>query len=381
MKIKRTLSLLKLLNKKSHFLFGPRGTGKTQLIAEQLGSSCTVIDLLSDDVYSRLLRRPSLLQDFIPKRSELVAIDEIQKIPALLDEVHRLIELQGTRFLLTGSSARKLRHGGANLLGGRAWESRLFPLTSAELGDAFDLEIYLNRGGLPAIYFSDHPEDELKNYLRLYLREEIQAEMIVRRLDHFSRFLDSMGLVNAQELNLEGIASDSGVPARTVASYLEVLEDTLIGFQVAPFTKTKTRKAIKRSKFYFFDVGVAGALARRGVVRKGSELFGIALEQFVAQELRAFLSYTNADHQLCYWRSTSQKEVDFVIGTAVAIEVKASQNVGMRDLSGLKALREEKLINSFIVVCDEPLERTSDGIQIMPWRIFLTKLWRNELFR
>lgn len=381
MKIDRTLNLLELLSKKSHFLFGPRGTGKTQLIGEQLASSCTVIDLLLDDVYSRLLRRPSLLEEFIPETSNLVAIDEIQKIPALLDEVHRIIEARGTRFLLTGSSARKLRRGGANLLGGRAWESRLFPLTSAELGSEFDLERYLNRGGLPAIYFSDYPEDELKNYLKLYLREEIQAEMLVRRLDHFSRFLDTMGLVNAQELNFEGISNECGVPARTVASYLEVLEDTLVGFQVEPFTRTKTRKAIKRAKFYFFDVGVAGAIAKRGQVRKGSELFGIALEQFVAQELRAYLSYKNSDQKLCYWRSTSQKEVDFIVGAALALEVKSTHNVGQRDLSGLKALREEKLIKRFMVVCDEPIERTSDGIQILPWRSFLTKLWSDELLR
>ena len=160
-----------------------------------------------------------------------------------------------------------------------------------------------------------------------------------------------------------------------------MLEDTLVGFQVEPFTRTKTRKAIKRAKFYFFDVGVAGAIAKRGQVRKGSELFGIALEQFVAQELRAYLSYKNSDQKLCYWRSTSQKEVDFIVGAALALEVKSTQNVGQRDLSGLKALREEKLIKRFMVVCDEPIERTSDGIQILPWRSFLTKLWSDELLR
>lgn len=380
--VPRTVDLSKLLAKKSHFLFGPRGTGKTRLIQHGLPEA-VVVDLLSDDVYSRLLRRPSALVEMIPSdaRRAPVVIDEVQKLPALLDEVHRLIEQRSVRFLLTGSSARKLRRGAANLLGGRAWEARLFPLTSAEIGDGFDLARFINTGGLPAIYFSEAPADELKSYVRLYLKEEIQTEALVRRFDHFARFLDVAALANTEELNFEAVASDSGVPARTVASYFEILEDTLLGFQVRSFRRTKTRKAIKRSKFYFFDVGVAGALARRGQVELGSPAFGKAFEHVILQELRAYLSYRNLDLDLCYWRSTTQQEVDAVVGTELAIEIKGTERIGERAARGLQALREEKLIRSYLVVSRDPIPRTFDGIRAVPWQQFLRELWSDALLR
>jgi predicted AAA+ superfamily ATPase len=381
MYVKRELSLIKLLKRKSHFLLGPRSTGKTKLIENTLPDAF-VINLLIDDFFSKLIRRPSLLSEIIPPRTDLVVIDEIQKIPQLLNEIHNLIETKGIKFLLTGSSARKLKRNGANLLGGRAWESHLFPLTALELGKDFSLIRYLNQGGLPAIYFSEYPQVELKNYIKLYLKEEIQEEAAVRRFDHFVRFLDVTALANGEELNFEAIASDSGVPARTVAGFFEILENTLLGFQLVPYLKTKNRKAIKRSKFYFFDVGVAGALAHRGEIKDKSELFGKAFEHFILQELRAYLSYNNLDLEMSYWRTAKQQfEVDVVLGTQLAIEIKSSTNISEKHMGGLRALREENQISSFMVVSQDPVERIVDGIRIVPWTIFLSDLAKGKLLK
>lgn len=375
----RLLDLPALLKKKSHFLLGPRGTGKSWLAANTLGPSVTMIDLLSHDVYSRLLRRPSLLESLLPPTARIVVIDEIQKLPALLDEVHRLIEKRKIHFLLTGSSARKLRRGAANLLGGRAWEARLFPLTSHELGPRFALLRYLQRGGLPALQETSDPVEELRQYAALYVREEIQAEALVRRLDLFARFLDAAALACGEELNFEGLANDAGVPARTVASYFELLADTLLGFTVPAFTRTRKRKAIKRSKFFFFDVGVGGALARRGTIAEGSELFGRAMEQFIAQELRAFLAYRRLDLELCYWRSTAQHEVDFVVGTELGLKVKATERVGPKHLAGLRALAEENVVQRLMILSRDPLRRVEGGIEVWPVEQFLPALWAGEV--
>jgi predicted AAA+ superfamily ATPase len=340
-----------------------------------------VIDLLSDEVYSRLIRNPSALSELIPKqRPQIVVIDEIQKIPSLLDEVHKLIEERRYTFLLTGSSARKLRRGGANLLGGRAWEMNLFPVTSQELGESFDLYRYLSYGGLPHVLLSEYPNEELKHYIKLYLREEIQAEGLTRRFDHFVRFLDFAALTSGEELNYESLGSDSGVPPRTVASYYEVLEDTLIGFRVPPFQLARKRKAIKRSKFYLFDVGVTGSLTRRGVLQEQSELLGKALEHLIAMELRAYLSYTSHDLPLAFWRTESQHEVDFIVGDGTAIEVKATQRVNDSHLKGLRALGEENIVQKRIVVSRDPIRRvTSDDIEVMPIQEFLRELWSHAL--
>jgi uncharacterized protein len=376
--VDRTLPLKTLLHKKSHFLFGPRGTGKTKLIEHSFPSNIPCLNLLNDDVYSRLIRRPALLQELVGD-SKLAIVDEIQRLPILLNEVHRLIESHKMRFLLTGSSARKLKRGGANLLGGRAWQNNLFPLTSHELQEEFNLERYLLHGGLPAIYFSQYPQDELKNYLSLYLKEEIVGEALVRKFDHFVRFLDVAGLTSGKEVNFEQVGSDSGVPPRTVTSYFEILEDTLVGFQLRPFSRTKKRKAISRSKFYVFDVGVAGALSKRGVVAEGGETFGDAFEHFIAQELRAYLSYQAIDSDLMYWRTTSQHEVDFVIGNQCAVEVKASERISDRHLSGLRALSEEGLVKRHLIVSRDPMKRREKGIECYPWKEFLKELWKGEI--
>lgn len=372
----RILNLTRPLSRKSHFLFGPRATGKSWLIRHQLPQA-QIFDLLSTSVHDRLLRRPSALAEEI--HADLVVIDEIQKIPRLLDEVHRLIEERGTRFLLTGSSARKLKRGGANLLGGRARSLQLFPLVTEELPD-FDLLKYCRSGGLPLIHGSDEPWRDLQEYVHLYIKEEITAEAVVRRVDHFARFLDVIGLTSGEELNYQQVAEDSGVPPRTVANFVEVLKDTLLAFELEPFQKTKKRKAVSRSKIFLFDVGVANFLAGRKEILLKSEAFGRAFEHFIIQEIRACLGYGNSDEKMTYWRTLGGKfEVDCLIGSEIAIEIKATDRVTEKMFSGLRALREEKKVGKYVLVSRDPESRTVDGIRVLPYREFLSDLWSGRL--
>lgn len=373
----RALDLRALLDGNNFFLFGPRGTGKSYWIRRSLPDA-KLFDLLDRDVFERLLRRPRQLGEEISPSDSLVVIDEIQKLPVILDEVHRLIEERSIRFLLTGSSARKLRRSGVNLLAGRAWEAGFFPLCWPEIPD-FDLTRYLNRGGLPRAYLSPMPTEELRTYAHLYLSEEITAEAVTRNIGNFVRFLDVMGLQNGKELHYQNIASDAGVPVRTVESYIQVLEDTLLGFELLPFLGSRKRKAITRSKFYFFDIGVANTLARRGEVHPGSALFGECFEHWVILELRAYLSLRRRDEPLQYWRAKTGFEVDLVVGDQLAVEIKASPQITERHLKGLKALREERVVKSFHVVSLDPVPRTVDGISIHPWREFLGALWGGQL--
>lgn len=373
----RILNLSELLQKRSYFLFGPRASGKTTLIKASLPNAKRY-DLLNATTYSRLMRDPTLIEQET-KAGELVVIDEIQKLPMILDEVHRLIEARGQRFLLTGSSARKLRRGGANLLAGRAYQAALFPLTSAEIPE-FDLLEYINTTGLPEFYGRRESRDFLDAYVSTYLKEEIQGEGLVRNLPAFCRFLDVVALSNGEELNFANVASDAAVPVRTLQGYFSILEETLIGFTVPAFESTKKRKAISRPKFYLFDIGVTNYLTKRGEIRFGSELFGKALEHFIALELRAWLSYTKLRASLQYWRSVSKFEVDFVVGEKFAVEVKATTQVSDKHLKGLRAFADEKIVDQYFVVSCDPVKRvTPDGIVIYPWAEFLRLLWAGEL--
>ncbi|OIO07633.1 MAG: hypothetical protein AUJ52_09780 [Elusimicrobia bacterium CG1_02_63_36] len=373
----RVLSLPNLLKGGNHFLFGPRSTGKSFLIRLQLPNA-KVYDLLDSDVFTRLARRPRTLGEELAEHKGLVVLDEIQKLPALLDEVHRLIESRGLRFLMTGSSARKLRHGGVNLLGGRAREAHLFPLCSREI-PGFDLITYLNRGGIPRIHAGRDFREGLHGYANLYLSQEVVAEALTRKVEQFARFLDVAAIQCGEELNYEGIAGDCGVPARTVRNYVAILEDTLVGFEVPAFRATRRRKAISRSKFFFFDIGVVNALSRRGEIKPRSELFGKCFEHFLFLELRAYLSYRRKRIPLQYWRSTSGFEVDCVLGDRLALEFKSSDEVSGRHLRGLKALREEGKVKDYAVVSLVPESRRMEGIKIYPWRKFLDALWGDEL--
>ena len=372
----RTLNPLRLMGGRSAFLLGPRGTGKSTLASQILPSSpgCPRFDLLDDDVFSRLLRRPRLLGEEIPEGCRLVFIDEVQKLPKLLDEVHRLIESRSIQFLLTGSSSRKLKRGSANLLPARARSFSLFPLTSFEIHD-FDLEKFCHVGGIPNIYLSDRPWLDLKAYVDLYIKEEIQAEAAARNIDHFARFLDIFGSCSGQELNYQQISSDSGVPARTLAHYIEVLKETLLVYELRPFVASK-RKITTKSKPYLFDVGVANALAKRRNLPERSPQFGIAFEHFILQEIRAILAYRLRDEDMYYWRTYHGQEVDCIIGREIAVEIKSTEQVTQRHCKGLKSFQQERLVKRYILVSRDPVKKRSGGIEMMHWRDFLRELDR-----
>ena len=374
--VARTLDLARIAARRSTFLFGPRQTGKTALVRHALAGA-RIYDLLDADVYLTFSRRPTQLGEELGPQDRLVVLDEIQKLPILLDEVHRLIEERGIRFVLTGSSARKLRRGGVNLLGGRAPTRTLHPFIYRELGDAFDLTTALDRGLLPPVYFSDSPHDDLRAYVGTYLKEEIAAEALTRNIPAFSRFIEVAALSHATMLNYTAVASDAQVPVSTVREYFQILEDTLIGRSLPAWTKTRSRKAIATAKHYFFDSGVVRHLQHRSGLRRRSPEFGEAFETFVFHELSTYLDYTEPV-PLSYWRSTSNFEVDFILGDTSAIEVKAKDPVGERDLRGLRALKEEALLKHHVIVSLEARPRTVDGIRILPWREFLEQLWSGK---
>ena len=390
--IKRHLKLGVLIKKRSHFLLGPRAVGKSTLIRQSFfeskkdsnGSrtlSVDYINLLDSRLYLRLKADPFQLESLTSKK--YVVIDEIQRIPALLNEVHRLIEEEGKHFLLTGSSARKLKKKDVNLLAGRAFKSALFPLTWYELSQAgkFRLNTYLQWGGLPLAYLKLDREEYLYNYVDTYLKEEIQSEALVRNLPNYARFLQSAAFNNAKVLNYTKVARDAGLSPNTVRDYYQILEDTLTGFSVPPYTASKKRKAIQTAKFYFFDTGVAHTLCETTSLPPHSDLFGRAFEQFIACELRACLSYNKIRRPLRYWRSKSRLEVDFVVGEDIAIEVKSSKKVSPKDHKGLLALKEEHKWKHLLVVSQDPITtQFKNGIRHIPYSLFLQKLWNLDFF-
>ena len=365
---------------KSMFLFGPRQTGKTSLLRTQFPNAL-YFNLLQADTFLHLSGNPGLLRERIDAHprieGEPVIIDEIQKLPILLDEVHDAIESSNRRFILTGSSPRKLKVGNANLLGGRARVRRLFPLVSAEIDD-FDLLRALNFGTIPSIYLSEDPEEDLLAYAGVYLQEEIRAEGAVRRIENFSRFLRSAAAMNARELNFEKVSRDLSLPSRTVREYFYILSDTLVGRLLEPFRKTVRRKAVSRSKFYFFDIGVANILSRRFRIEAGSDTFGPAFEHFILNEIVAWLSYSRDQREVTFWRDQAGHEVDFVIGDEYAVEVKGTSSVQQEDMRSLRLLAQEAPMKQKIIVSMEPEPRLSgEGIRILPWTLFLDELWDN----
>jgi predicted AAA+ superfamily ATPase len=376
MYVKRQLDLLRILQEKSYFLFGPRQTGKTSLIQHTL-NEYRYYNLLQTDVYLKLSRAPQRLRQEITNDDKIVIIDEIQKLPILLDEVHNLIEEKGIHFLLTGSSARKLRNKGVNLLGGRARTRRLRPFILKELNGDFQLLKALDTGLIPSIYFSNAPFEDLEAYAGNYLREEIAAEAIVRNVPAFSRFLTVAGLCNGKMINYTNIASDAQVPRSTVQEYFQILRDTLLGDDLPAWRKSVKRKPVSTSKFYFFDIGVARFLqGRRGLEMRSPE-FGEAFEAYIHHEIKTYCDFNKGGCDLCYWRATSGFEVDFVINGKTAIEVKGKANITRKDFKGLTAIKEEELIENYILVTLEDTPRKDGDICILPWKNFITNLWQD----
>ena len=378
MYVARKLDIASVLQKKSCFLFGPRQCGKTSLVRETLPDA-HVFDLLSGDTFTRLARNSNYIEETCGDGRPVV-IDEIQKMPSLLDEVHRLIEEKGIRFLLTGSSARKLRKGGVNLLGGRARIRNLHPFSASELGTSFNLDRALSHGLVPGIWGSDDPDEDLAGYVSLYLEQEIMQEGATRNLPAFSRFLEVAALSSGEQINYQAIASDAQIARSTVQEYFKILKDTLLAREVPVWQKGRSRKTVETAKFYLFDTGVAHRLQGRRELVPGTAEYGHAFESWILHEISSYADTFRRDAEIAYWRTRTNLEVDFVVDGEVAIETKTTRNATKDDLRGLRAIGEEGQFLHRILVCREPRPRDVEGIVILPWQEFIARLWSGELF-
>ncbi|OFZ82045.1 MAG: AAA family ATPase [Bdellovibrionales bacterium RIFOXYD1_FULL_53_11] len=383
----RTLDLF-LPKRQSAFLWGARKTGKSTYLKARFGRSVRY-DLLESDLYYRLLKEPHLFRQEMAalkdsEKDKPVIVDEVQRIPALLDEIHLLIENAGMQFILCGSSARKLRRSHANLLGGRAWRFEMHPLASHEI-PGFDILRALNNGLIPSHYQSEDRDRSLRSYVMDYLDGEIKAESLARSVPAFSRFLDSLGFSNGELTNYSRIASDCGVDSKTVKEYYQILVDTLLGCNLFPFFRKKGRETIKSTpKFYLFDVGLAGFLQGRQLnMLKGAEA-GKAFEHFILMEIIAWRSYKNHDFEICFWRTKTGLEVDFILSRAnrlfAAIEVKITDRIRSDDLKGMNAFLEEHKVERAVVVCNEKRRRRvpapgNQHVDILPWQAFVEDMY------
>lgn len=368
------------LGEESSFFWGARQTGKSTLL-KNLYPDVLYFDLLLSSVYDRFLRNPSVLREILENNviSRPVIIDEIQRIPSLLNEVHWLIVNRGIQFILSGSSPRNILRSGGNLLGGRALRYELFPLVSAEI-PGFDLLKALNNGLLPRHYMANNAEKLLSAYIGSYLRDEIITEAKIRNITSFSKFLEAAAFSNGEMVNFSNIASDCGISPPTVKEYFQILEDTMTGRFLHSFQKKPKRRVITAPKFYYFDVGVAGYLLKRGRIQYGSEAFGKAFEHFIYNEIYAHSHYSDLNYPVYYWRTASQIEVDFILGdNEVAIEVKSSNMVNSRHLKGLKSFAEEYKVKKMLVVSTDPFPRQIDDITVLPWQVFLQQLWEGQI--
>jgi predicted AAA+ superfamily ATPase len=383
--IDRIISL-DLPEKQSAFLWGPRKTGKTTYLKSKFPDSIWY-DFLQTDLFLAFSKKPSLLREQLlaldGRRLEApVILDEVQRVPQIMDEVHWLIENRGIRFILCGSSARKLKRGGANLLGGRAWRYELFPLVTAEIKECQLLNV-LNHGMIPGHFFGVNPRKSLQAYIQDYLKEEVFAEGLTRNVPAFSRFFDAMGYSHGELINYSSIARDCGVDSKTVREYYQILSDTLMGRMIEPFKMRQNRQVItSAAKFYLFDVGVAGIITHRQLQEEKGEQFGKAFEHFILMEILAYNSYHDLDFKINFWRTKTGLEVDFILGDGdVAIEVKSSDRVDPRELYPLTVFREEFGVSSSIVVCNEKTARIHQNIRIVPYRQFLEELWEGKIIR
>lgn len=387
-RLKRLLNL-ELPKGQSAFLWGARGTGKSTYLKQKYPNAIRY-DLLLSDLYLRFLQAPYLLREEIlalPDEAfqDPIIIDEVQKVPLLLDEIHWLIENTNSRFILCGSSARKLKQGAANLLGGRAWRFTFFPLVSAEIPH-FNLLHALNNGLIPSHYLVEDAKRSLRAYVQDYLKEEIQAEGLTRNLRAFSRFLETIPFSNGEIVNYSNIARDCAIDAKTVKEYYQILIDTLIGYFIYPYSKKIKREIIQATpKFYLFDVGVSNFLGKRTIeALKGHEA-GNSFEHFIMMELMAYRGIKEKDFDITFWRTKTQLEVDFILGDAeIAIEVKISDIVDKQDLHGLIAFQEEHNPRLAIVVCQAPKSRKmkvndNQEIILLSYQEFLQQLWAEKI--
>ena len=370
--------------KETFFLWGPRQTGKSTLLKAAYPKAVWV-DLLKAEEFRRYLHNPEFLRQELPRDGDMpfVVIDEIQKLPTLLDEVHWLHENRQVQFALCGSSARKVKRGHSNLLGGRAIRYEMFGLIAGELDADFDLARLLNHGYLPRIYLAKQPRRLLNAYVATYLKEEIAAEGLVRNLPVFSDFLNMAALSDTEPVNFSTIARDCGVSSQTIKGYFQILEDTLLGRWLPSYRRRPKRRVAASPKFYFADVGTVNFLAKRGHLEQGSELFGKAFENWCFHELNAYNLYTETFAALHYWRLAGGTEVDFIINNMeIAIESKAARKISASHLKGLRSLVVDHpgVQRRLVVCCEDKPRLTDDGIEIIPATEFPKMLWRGEFF-
>jgi len=381
--IKRKLNLPPQ-GKETYFLWGPRQTGKSTILKATYPDAVW-IDLLKAEEFRRYLNNPELLRQELPVQGDMpfVVIDEVQKLPALLDEVHWLHENSNVHFALCGSSARKVKRGHANLLGGRAIRYEMFGFIAAEFTPEFDLLRFLNNGYLPRIYLSEEPRRLLNAYVANYLKEEIAAEGLVRNLPVFSYFLNMAALSDAETVNFSTIARDCGVSSQTIKEYFQILEDTLLGRWLPSFRKRPKRRVATSSKFYFSDVGVVNFLAKRGYMEYGSELFGKAFENWCFHELNAYNMYREKFAEFYYWRLAGGTEVDFIINNMeIAMEAKAARKITAKHLKGIRSLKKDhpEVKRAAVICCEEKYRVTDDNIEIIPAEKFTRMLWNSDFF-
>ncbi len=376
--IKNRVLKIELPRNRSAFLWGPRKAGKTYWVNRHFPDSI-LIDLLKSDLFADYASRPSLLRERYQGHTGLIVIDEIQMVPGLLNEIHWLIENTDVSFLMTGSSPRKLRRGHANLLAGRAWRYTMAPLTWAET-EGFDLEQIVISGLLPPHFLSPDPIRDLRSYVADYLKEEIAAEAVTQNIPAFAEFLRVAAISSGELLNYTNVGRETGVSAKVVRNYFQILEDTLLGFRVSPWRKAKNRRLIETEKFYLFDVGVANYLARC-MPKAGTPEFGHSFEHYILMELKAYQAYRNPELDIRYWRTSTGFEVDFILGDMnVAIEVKGTHRIHSGHARGLTALLQEHAVERAIIVSlEKEPKRLESSLEVLPWQVFLEALWSGDI--
>lgn len=380
---KRLLSLKKDQN--SFFLFGPRQTGKTSLIQHDLKPDI-FLNLLKQAEFLRYSKDPTLFSAEVEKlkiKKPLIVVDEIQRCPYLLNEIHSLMESKrGIRFVMTGSSAKKLRQKGVNLLGGRAQTKHLFPLTYLEMGEAFDLDEVLHFGSLPRIVTESQAENKiqfLKSYVETYLQEEIQQEALTKNIPAFARFLELAAFENGHLLNFNNLSRDVGVHSKTIREYYQILEDTLVGFYLYPYTRSHRERLVSHPRFYLFDTGLVFALQQRlsSPLLKGTPPYGDAFEHWVILETKRLLSYRSREAKISFFRTSDGAEVDMILelGHKVwAVEIKSAPDPRLSDLKGLKSFLSDHKVDRAICVCQTPRAYQKDKVEFLPWKSFLEEI-------